>query len=366
MNANMPRRGLLKVFLGYAAGVGKTYQMLDEARQLKSRGVDVVIGYFEPHARKDTIRMAESLESVPRRSIEYRGTAFEEMDTEAIRQRHPQVCVVDELPHTNVPGAERTKRWEDVLALLDDGIDVLTTMNVQHIESLNDEIFEITGVRVRETIPDWLLKEADQVVMVDLTPRALLNRLERGVVYAPEKARHAMDNFFKESTLVALRELALRQTAHEIDVRQGEAAAISEGLRGGKHPVERILINVTGEPSSTALIRRGRRVADFLQAECMAVAVVRHADISSMPHQQREDLERHLAFARNLHIETRIVHGEGAAKALVEFARLHQITHIFLARPKIRRKVRLGRDLIQEVVREAGDMQVTVVAERHA
>jgi two-component system, OmpR family, sensor histidine kinase KdpD len=359
-----PRRGRLRIYLGYAAGVGKTYQMLDEAQQLKNRGRDIVIGYFEPHGRKDTIQMTAGLETIPRRTIEYRGTSFEEMDVEAILRRHPQICIVDEFPHTNVPGAERAKRWEDVLALLDAGIDVLTTMNVQHIESLNDQISDITGIRVRETIPDWLLKEADEVVMVDLTPRALLNRLARGVVYAPEKAQQAVENFFRESTLVALRELALRQTAHEVDMRQ-EAPAVTTGSAShDTRSTERILINITPEPSTTALIRRGRRVADFLQAECMAVAVIRQADIFALPAGQREAVERHLEFARNLHIETRIVHGDDAARALVDFARLHQITHIFLTRPKDRRRLKLGRDLIQEVVRQAGDMQVTVVAER--
>jgi two-component system sensor histidine kinase KdpD len=365
-------RGRLKIYLGYAAGVGKTYQMLEEARQLKERGVDIVIGYFEPHGREDTIRMTEGLEIIPRRVIEYRGTRFEEMDTEAILQRHPQVCLVDEFPHTNVPGAERAKRWEDVLALRDAGIDVFTTMNVQHIESLNDQILEITGVRVRETIPDWLLKEADEIVMVDVTPRALLNRLARGAVYAPDKAKLAVENFFKEPTLVALRELALRETAHELDIRQtthellrpNAPAGTSTSSRNGRVSNERILIYVTEELTSAALIRRGRRVADFLQAECMAVAVILQADISKLPAAQREALERHLALARNLHIETRVVHGEDSAKGLVEFARLHQITHIFMARPEDRPRLRLGRNVIQDVVRRAGDMQVTVVAQR--
>ncbi len=165
-----PKRGRLKVFLGYAAGVGKTYQMLTEAQELKKDGVDVVIGYFEPHGRKDTIALTEGLETVPRKTVEYRGTRLEEMDTDAILRRHPRVAVVDEFPHTNVPGSGREKRWEDVRTLLDAGIDVLTTMNVQHLESLNDQIWQSTGVRVRETIPDWVLQEADEVVMVDLTP----------------------------------------------------------------------------------------------------------------------------------------------------------------------------------------------------
>src|SRR6266853_6290303 len=214
-----PPRGKLKIFMGYAAGVGKTYMMLEEAQNLKASGTDIVVGYSEPHGRKETIAKTEGLEIIPRKRIQYRDTLFEEMDTEAILARHPQVCVVDEFPHTNVPGSERGKRWEDVEVLLAAGIDVLTTMNIQHLESLNDQVWQISGVRVRETIPDWVVQQANEVVMVDLTPRALLNRLERGVVYGREKAERAMQNFFREQTLVALRELALRQAAHEVEHR---------------------------------------------------------------------------------------------------------------------------------------------------
>src|ERR1051325_957725 len=213
------QRGKLKIFMGYAAGVGKTFKMLEEAQDLKAQGVDVAIGYFEPHGRKDTIAKTEGLEIIPRKKIEYRGTVFEEMDRETILERRPQVCVVDEYPHTNVPGSDRAKRWEDVEVLLDAGINVLTTMNIQHLESLNDQVWQIAGIRVRETIPDWVVQHADEVVMVDLTPRALLHRLERGVVYGREKAEKALQNFFRESTLVALRELALRQAAHEVEHR---------------------------------------------------------------------------------------------------------------------------------------------------
>src|SRR5579863_1046605 len=194
-------RGKLKIFMGYAAGVGKTYKMLEEARDLKTAGVDVVIGYFEPHGRKDTIAKTEGLEIVPRQNVSYRDSRFEEMDTAAILARHPQFCAVDEFPHTNVPGSQRAKRWEDVEVLLAAGIDVFTTMNIQHLESLNDHVWQISGVRVRETIPDWVVQQADQVVMVDLPPEALLNRLMRGVVYSHDKAKRAMENFFQESTL---------------------------------------------------------------------------------------------------------------------------------------------------------------------
>src|SRR5262249_16759534 len=182
------KRGRLKVFLSYAAGAGKTYRMLEEAQELKERGVDIVIGYFEPHGRKDTIEKTEGLEIIPRRKMEYRGAEFDEMDTDAIIARAPAVCAVDEFPHTNVPGSERAKRWEDVIKILDAGIDVLTTMNLQHLESLNDQIWQITGIRVRETVPDWVFKQADEIVLVDVTAEALINRLKRGVVYAPEKA----------------------------------------------------------------------------------------------------------------------------------------------------------------------------------
>src|SRR5574340_705581 len=199
--------GKLKIYLGYAAGVGKTYQMLEEALDLKRRGPDVVIGYFEPHGRKDTIAKTEGLEIIPRRKTDYRGTVFEEMDTEAILARHPEVCVVDEFPHTNVPGSPHSKRWQDVQVLLEAGIDVLTTMNIQHLESLNDQVYQVTGIRVRETIPDWVVDEADELVFVDLTPRA-------------------MENFFTESNLSALREMAMRHTAHEVE----EKLSIVPGL----------------------------------------------------------------------------------------------------------------------------------------
>src|ERR1044072_1943050 len=192
-------RGSLKIYLGYAAGVGKTYRMLEEAQALRQKGVDIVIGYFEPHGRKETIAKTEGLEQVPRRVLPYGGTAFEEMDTEAILGRRPAVAGVDEYAHTNVPGSAREKRWQDVEVLLEAGIDVLTTMNVQHLESLNDQVWHVTGVRGREAVPDWVVDEADEVVLVDLTPRALRNRIERGAVYAPEKAQRAMANFFTEA-----------------------------------------------------------------------------------------------------------------------------------------------------------------------
>jgi two-component system sensor histidine kinase KdpD len=366
--------GKLRIYLGYAAGVGKTYQMLEEAREMKQQGQDVVIGYFEGHGRKDTIAKTEGLEIIPRRKIQYRGTIFEEMDTDAILSRHPEVCVVDEFPHTNVPGAERPKRWQDVQLLLEAGIDVLTTMNIQHLESLNDQVWQITGVRVQETIPDWVMQQADQVVMVDLTPRALLNRLARGVVYAPEKAQKAVEHFFQESTLVALRELALRQTAHEVEIRQVDYD--SPGFldfdpdpnrlaNRETRTTERILIHVTSDPSTAMLIRRGKRVADYLHADCLAVAINPNDDLSDSKSSEQEAVDRHLNFARNLHIETRVLQSADVARSLVEFARLNGVTHLFLSRPERNQwPVLLRRNLLNQVVRLATDMQVIIVANR--
>jgi two-component system sensor histidine kinase KdpD len=361
------QRGRLKVFLGYAAGVGKTYQMLKEAHDLKLQGVDVVIGYFEPHGRKETIALSEGIETVPRKVIEYRGSPFEEMDTEAVLRRHPQVAVVDEFPHTNVPGSERLKRWEDVHVLLDAGIDVLTTMNVQHLESLNDQIWQSTGVRVRETIPDWVLKQADEVVMVDLTPGALLNRLARGVIYAPERAQAALQNFFQESTLVALRELAMRQAAHTVESRLSDEE-LSTGPSAAPRAVEqreRLLLVIGPDPASAALIRRGRRVADYLRADCLAVYVTRSSDMKELTEAERENVERHLNFARGLQIQTRILEGKDMAETVVNFARLHGVTQIFIAREKpTALQSWFAAAQVQRIVNLARDMQVTVVADR--
>ncbi len=349
--------GKLKLYLGYAAGVGKTYKMMEEAQELAKEGQDIVVGYFEPHGRQDTIAKTQGLEMIPRRKMEYRDRIFEEMDTSAILARKPRICLVDELPHTNVPGSLRVKRWEDVIALLDAGIDVFTTMNVQHIESLNDRMREITGIDVRETVPDWVVRQADQIVLVDLPPQALINRLQRGAVYAPEKAKEAMENFFKEHILGALREVAMRHAAHEVDVRQIEAPLPSSK--------EKILIHISESPATAALIRRGRRVSDYLRADCFAVCVLPSADFGRLAPDAREAIEKHLDFGRKLHVETRVLEGEDAAQALVDFARRNGVTQIFLAKPVKRQLSFLAlRDFVMKVVRLATDMQVTVVAQR--
>jgi two-component system sensor histidine kinase KdpD len=360
-------RGNLKLYMGYAAGVGKTYRMLEDAQVLKSQGADVVIGYFEPHGRQATIEKTRGLETVPRAKIPYHGSVFEEMDTDAILARRPEKCLVDEFAHTNVPGSSRAKRWEDIEILRGAGIDVLTTMNIQHLESLNDQVWQIAGIRVRETIPDWVLQQADEVVLIDLSPRALLHRFERGVIYDREKVERALRNFFRESTLVALRELALRETAHEIEHRATQEEALASPRMAGRKQVRnhKILLWVTADPNTAMLIRRAKRVGDFLEAECFAVAVHALRDRDRMTDQDREAVERHLNFARNMRIETRILEGTNPAQTLIDFARTNQITQIFLARNRQQSSSFFRRGgMLPRIVRLARDMQVVIVSER--
>ena len=359
-------RGRLKVYLGYAAGVGKTYRMLEEAQEMRRQGADIAIGYFEPHGRQETIAKTEGLEAIPRRKVDYGGSQFEEMDTDAILRRRPQVAIVDEFAHTNVPGSERVKRWQDVRVLLEAGIDVLTTMNVQHLESLNDQVYQVTGIHVRETVPDWVVDEADDLVFIDLTPRALRNRLERGVVYAPDKAQRAMEHFFTEGNLSALREMAMRHAAHEVEEKLSVVPGAGPDVPGaatGPGPApgtERILVCLTGRPSSAFLIRRGKRVADYLRAECLAIHVSGRAEAGG-----RGAVERHLSFARNLRIETHVVEAPDVPLAITAFARERGVTQIFVGRsPRQPWWKRSRETVVERIVRHARDMQVTIVAEK--
>lgn len=369
-------RGNLKIYLGYAAGVGKTFQMLLDARDLAQQARDVVVAYFEPHERPDTIAQVQGLEAVPHRKIVYRDRVFEEMDADAVLRRKPQIALVDELAHTNIPGSERAKRWEDVQLVLEAGIEVWTTMNVQHIESLNDQVWQITGIQVRETVPDWVVRQAAEIVAVDVTPEALLNRLKRGAVYKPEMIERALAGFFKGSNLGALRELTLRQAAHEVDVRQFafdetsgfQVPRISESRIGQVRPEtakERILIHITADASTAMLIRRGRRVADYLQADCLALFVHKTPELADLSLAEREAVEKHLRFARSLRIETRVLAGKDVPQTVVDFARRNQVTQIFVARSRRRPfELLLGRNYGEAIVRSAHDLQVTVVADR--
>jgi len=357
--SHQKHRGHLKIYLGYAAGVGKTYRMLEEARDLKGRGVDVVLAFLEPQERGDLVERAKEFETVPLLRVACRGSHTEEIDVPALLQRHPKVCIVDDLAHTNAPGSERQRRWQDVQVLLDGGVDVVSTMNVQDLASLSDQILQITGLRVRETVPDWVFQQAEEVVMVDVTPRALLHRLERGAIYHPEKAKAESERLFQEPTLVALRELAIRQTAQAL-----EARAIAKKQPAELH-AEKILVNVTAEPSTAMMLRRARRVADYLHAACVAVFVCPAREFSDLPGPERQAIERHLHFAENLRIDTAIVPSKNRAGGLVDYAHKNGVTQIFLGLTvgPPGRWFR-GLDFTDQVLYRARDLEVTVVAER--
>ena len=267
-------RGIFKLFLGYAPGVGKTYSMLSEAIRRKSRGEDVVIGIVETHGRKGVEELASQLEAVPRKQMDYKGTMFEEMDVDAILERKPQVVLVDELAHTNIPGSKHRKRYEDVQELLAAKIDVISTLNIQHIESLAPTVRAITGITVRETVPDWVPLSASETVMVDLTPEALQNRMKRGDVYSQEKVEQSLKNFFRRGNLIALRELALRQVAEQVD-RSLESYMDAKDIRQNWGVRERIAVCVSGSPAGQYLIARAARMARRMDAELYVLHVER-------------------------------------------------------------------------------------------
>jgi two-component system sensor histidine kinase KdpD len=265
-------RGRYRILLGAAAGVGKTYRMLQEGRQAAAEGVDVVIGYLEPHDRPETTALAEGLETVARRAVGHEGLDLEEMDVEAIIRRSPELALVDELAHTNAPGSATLKRYQDIDNVLDAGIDVISTVNVQHLESLNDTVFELTGVRVRETFPDRILEEADEVVLVDLAPEELRERLRAGKVYAPGRIDAALENFFRSENLASLRQLALRELSEDVEARR-EAVTVSPMAQ--QAILERILVLVEPGPGSQRLLRRAWRSSQRLSAEIDALWVRR-------------------------------------------------------------------------------------------
>jgi len=265
-------RGRYRILLGAAAGVGKTYRMLQEGRQAAAEGVDVVIGYLEPHDRPETSALAEGLETVPRRAVGHEGLDLHEMDAEAIIRRSPELALIDELAHTNAPGSDNLKRYQDIDEVLDAGIDVISTVNVQHLESLNDIVLELTGVRVRETFPDRILEEADEVVLVDLAPEELRERLRAGKVYAPGRIDAALENFFRSENLASLRQLALRELSEDVEARR-EAVTVSPMAQ--QAILERILVLVEPGPGSQRLLRRAWRSSQRLNAEIDALWVRR-------------------------------------------------------------------------------------------
>ncbi|WP_315788253.1 universal stress protein [Fischerella sp. JS2] len=358
------RRGKHKIFIGMAPGVGKTYRMLEEGHALKEEGIDVVIGLLETHGRKETAQMAEGLEILPRKQIPRGSLTLTEMDTDAILTRSPQLVLIDELAHTNVPGSPREKRYQDVEIILQNGIDVYSTMNIQHLESLNDLVARITGVVVRERVPDRVLDEADEVIVVDITPETLQERLIEGKIYAPQKIQQALDNFFQRRNLIALRELALREIADNVE----EAREMSAGLANGVNPQgqfcniqERVLVCISTYTNSLQLLRRGARIANYMHAPLFAVFVADPDHFLTKEESLHIDMCEKLCkeFAGNF---IRVPNSDVAA-AIAKVAEQYRITQIVIgASQRSRWQILLKGSLTHKLLRLLKNTDLHIIA----
>jgi two-component system sensor histidine kinase KdpD len=362
------KRGRLKLYIGFAAGVGKTYRMLEEAHALGKRGVDIVVGFVETHGRAETQALIEGLEVIPRRQIEYRGVVIEEMSLNNILKRSPAVTIVDELAHTNVPGSRNRKRYQDVLELLDAGINVIGAFNVQHLESLKDVVERFTGVAIRETVPDSFLKQADQVVNLDLSVEDLQERLRAGKIYGADKVGWALEHFFQDENLGHLRELALREVAESVErasaLRPPATAAVASPERAAA-PGTRVMVCLSSaSPRGGILVRKGSRLAGRLNTDWFVVFV---ETPSETPDRIDAEAQRHLMtntdLARELGAEVVRLRAPEPVNAILEFARSHSVGHVVVGRSyQSAWKQALGRTLPLRLVREASGLDVHVVS----
>ena len=355
------REGRLKVFLGAAPGVGKTYSMLAMAQARRREGVDVVVGLVETHGRVETETLLEGLEVIPRRAVEYKGRQLQEMDLDAILARRPRLVLVDELAHANAPGSRHPKRYLDIEELLAAGIDVFTTLNIQHVESLNDVVASITRIRVRETVPDSILDRADEIELVDLTPEELVQRLKDGKVYVPQQAERAVRHYFSPGNLTALRELALRRTAERVD-DQMVSYMRRHAIAGPWAAGERVLVAVGGEPGSAVLVRHARRMADRLRAPWAAIHVETARSLR-MGSAERARITEALGLAERLGAEAVTIPGQDVAETLLEYARANNFTHIIIAQPRrFRWLAAIWSSVTDHLLRHAGEISVHVIA----
>ena len=353
-------RGKLKIFLGYAAGVGKTFAMLEAARLLLNAGDDVVAAYVETHGRRETDALLAGLPAIPRRVSEHRGVQLREMDLDAVLERKPRLALVDELAHANAPGSRHLKRWQDVEELLAAGIDVFTTLNIQHLESLNDVVAQITGVVVRETLPDRILDEAGEIELVDLPPPELLQRLREGKVYVPEQAARAVQRFFRSGNLIALREIALRRAARRVDAEM-RAYMESQAISGPWPAAERLLVCVSGSPFSERLIRAASRLAAELRAEWSAIYVDTPGS-DRLVQENREYVWRDLRLAESLGAAVTTLTAHSATEAILDFARQHNVTKIVVGKPLRPKRVAWpGRTIADRLIRNSPSIDVLVV-----
>ena len=353
-------RGALKIILGSAAGVGKTYHMLEEAQSLRKDCVDVVAAVVETHGRPETEALLEGLEVIPRRHVERGGVTLEELDLDAVLQRHPAIALVDELAHTNAPGSRHDKRYKDVEELLEAGVDVYTTLNIQHIESLNDIVYQITGVKVRETLPDRIVELADEIEVVDLPPEALLQRFRDGKVYFPPKAEQAMQRFFRKGNLLGLREMALRYAARKVD-EDMRSYMESHGIIGPWPAGSRLLVCISTSPLSERLIRTGQRMAADLDAEWFAVYVESPQEAPST-EAAKDQLSRNLRLARELGARVEVLIAQNIAEEIHGFAQEHNVTLIIVGLPRRSLYNRwLRGSVVNEVISQSGPIHVLVI-----
>lgn len=352
------KEGVFKLFLGYAPGVGKTYNMLSEAIRRHSRGENVAVGVVETHGRKPIVELVSRLEIIPRKKIEYKGTVFEEMDVDAILARRPSAVLVDELAHTNIEGSKNAKRYQDVIELLDAKIDVLSTMNVQHIESLTPLVERITGVHVRETVPDWVIHRAEEIVMADLTPQALQTRMRRGDIYPLERAERALGSFFRQGNLIALRELALRQVAQVVD-KSLDAIRVREDLGPGTAVREKIAVCISSNPAAQYLIARGGRMAQAIDGDFFVVYVDVPTDSSP---ENRRSLTENIQFAEHLGATVVRLERGSIPDRVAEFVREKKITQVLFGRSAQHGwKQLLYLTVIQRFLRKAPAIDVHIV-----
>ncbi len=354
-----PARGRLRVYLGMAPGVGKTYRMLEEGHRRTKRGTDLVVGFVEAHGRPETEKLLEGLEIVPRRRVEYRGVVVEEMDTDAILARAPAVALVDELAHTNAPGSERVKRWEDVDVLLDAGIDVVSTCNIQHLESVADAVATITGAPVNERIPDEVLAAADEVELVDMSPFALRQRMRHGNVYAEDRARIALDRFFTESNLTALRELALRFVAGRVDAQLEDIGA----ARLRQSVSERVLVLVDPSPATPRALRRAAATAAILRAPLLAVVVETPAESAASSERNRR-LREFLDDATDLGAEIIVIEAADVAEGVATVAKTRRVTRLVMPHRTSTALERMRRSsLAERILERIPTLEITIVAD---
>ncbi|MBU3146166.1 universal stress protein [Clostridium sp. CF012] len=360
-------KGHLKIFLGYAPGVGKTYSMLNEANRMLKRGQDIVIGYLESHGRAETNSQVAALEVLPRKEINYNNMILEEIHLDEVLNRNPKIVLIDELAHTNAPGSKNNKRYEDVLEILEHGIDVVSTLNIQHLESLNDVIKQITGITVRETIPDVIVENADEVVVIDITPSALQSRLKRGDIYKNENIARALKNFFRGGNLNALREITLRQTAQEVDDDLEEYMK-KHNIRQNWHTAERVMVCVSANPFGKKLIRRGARIAKRYKCEWIVATVNCTHALATTPSKKGLDmLTSHFKLAEQLGAETITLTGKSVSRELVRFASQKHITQIIIghANRSFWQMVFRGSP-VTKVLRHAKDIEIHVIPDNRS